>query len=378
LSPRVEEGLSSQRANYQSSSVYEAANMTSDAQTDELTLEEKHQWLRALPKRHPLRRRFASNPDAFPENDETLSVLLNTFRDPLRPRSHEHELVARLLGRLSLTPEQKVTVARCLSAELTNRNSARRKRSLRVYLLSLGQTALASYGIGLLLALYLTTFSYSNEVWDFSGPFSFWTLRFFLQFGTFLWPILLFFALPAALTADAERRKFLKNAAVQTLGLLPHPDSVGALAYAARDKDASIQNAAQKALSATLPTLTHKYYGTLETETIPNLCYVLEEVYATKPDFALVLLQALEKVGDGRAVYTLEHRLFLPPVAVRQEANRILPLLRERKRQEEASSMLLRASSEPATPAVELLRPAAQTRETAPEQLLRAIQAKRE
>lgn len=343
---------------------------------DEPKREEIEQWIRVLPKRHPLRRRCERKPTYFPEQSEIVELLLETFQDSSRLRGHEHNDVARILGEIPLTSEQKIAVAKCLCVELVPRSPLRRRRLLRLGFSGLGKTLLTTSVLAYLFAIYMTTFSYSKEEWDFVGPFSSWAIILSFGIGIFILPVAALFMLPLIVALNSESLSRMRTTIANTLAYLCEPCSVSALAQAGCDRNVDVCMASRRALVTTLPTLTEEHYGTLSAETTPNLCHILEEICSAKPDFAVVLILALEKVGDGRAVETLENRLFLVPVAVRREADRILPLLRERKRQEEAQSMLLRASSEPSSPKEQLLRPVAGApAESAPEQLLRATQA---
>lgn len=346
---------------------------------DEPTREEIEQGIRRLAKRHPLRRRCECNPGTFPQQEEIVALLLETFRDKARIRNHSHEAAAWLLGKIPLTPGQKVVVAQCLSAELLPRASVRQHRAFRIGLSGLGKSVLTAYLLGYLLAIYLTTFNYSREVWDFTGPFSIWALVGLLIAGTILLPFTGMIVFPVVAARSSARVKRMQIALARTLGGLCEPCAVNALAQRACDHHGGVRRAAREALFATLPSLTSEHYGTLSAETTPNLCRILEEVCATKPDFAVALILALEKAGDGRAVETLEHRLFLAPVPVLYQAERVLPILRARRQQEEAQSMLLRASSEPTASREQLLRPViVQPDESPPEQLLRASQSPQE
>lgn len=134
-----------------------------------------------------------------------------------------------------------------------------------------------------------------------------------------------------------------------------------------------VREAATQALPEMLAALTPEHYGQLPAGTTPALCRVLYH-----PDNRLValVLDALGKVGDGRAVAPVEQMMRRGRTPeLRAEAERILPMLQERKRQEEAHSSLLRPSSVPEDTPEVLLRPATAQSCVEPETLLRTVGA---
>src|SRR5579871_5772358 len=91
-------------------------------------------------------------------------------------------------------------------------------------------------------------------------------------------------------------------------------------------------------------------------------------------DLVLAVLDALSKVGDGRAVTSVErvaaHGRTAP---LREAAQRVLPILQERRQRERDAARLLRAADAPHMPDDVLLRPAQSTGRIDPELLLNAI-----
>lgn len=131
-----------------------------------------------------------------------------------------------------------------------------------------------------------------------------------------------------------------------------------------------LNRAVARALPPILAALTPVHYGHLPDAIVPHLCKML-----SLPDDALVMrvLEALEKMGDGRAVSAVAPIVTQGrTAAIRTAVQRILPILQERQQRENEQSMLLRASSAPAVSPEELLRPATHSPETKPETLLRA------
>jgi hypothetical protein len=175
---------------------------------------------------------------------------------------------------------------------------------------------------------------------------------------------------------SVERDLQIRLAFLHALQHLRVPTSVETLADIACHTHSELRCAAEHALLAALPTLTTDHYGQFSLETVPNLCRILT---GERPAFpvaseALLLatLNALEKIGDGRAVSAVRHTAVASYVSCVEEAQRILPVLLERQERERHRGMLLRASSAPETNTDQLLRPAGDTT-TAPEQLLRPV-----
>lgn len=183
------------------------------------------------------------------------------------------------------------------------------------------------------------------------------------------------FVIPYSLYADASRARLLRIRAVSTLERLRVPESVGILAKAYARMEPEIRKAAEPALLAVLPTLMPEHYGRMDAEVVPHMCHALlfaatgARAYGS---LASSLLQALERMGDGRAVQAVEQVAKKGTgTNLRAEAARILPILRARQEQENAHGTLLRGASSPAVSADQLLRAASDTGVTAADQLLR-------
>jgi hypothetical protein len=184
--------------------------------------------------------------------------------------------------------------------------------------------------------------------------------------------------LPASGIWEDGRMNCLRAAALRTCGRLRLLDSLGmvndALFYAPGLEQTrgchQVRQAALEALPLMASALTPEDYGQVPSDFVPNLCRALYH-----PDDAIVILvlDALAKVGDGRAVKPVARmveRGRTPELCA--AAARILPILEERERLEAAPHILLRASEPPAVKPEELLRPAAVGSETEPATLLRA------
>lgn len=132
-----------------------------------------------------------------------------------------------------------------------------------------------------------------------------------------------------------------------------------------------VRRAAAEALPTLLASLTTEHYSRVHPSTVPNLCRALSH-----PDDTLVMriLEALEQLGDERAVPYVQDIVEMGRTPEMQfAARRILPILQERKRQDNAPHLLLRSSMAPSESPEILLRAAAYgVVETEPNTLLRA------
>ena len=167
-------------------------------------------------------------------------------------------------------------------------------------------------------------------------------LLFLLLSGVVIGPILI----PCSVTADKARVNRVRAQAAETLGELGRPESVDALAVAARESGPRVRGAAQESLIRILPRVTEHHRGLLSAQTVPNLCRLLDDSDDAR---SIAILHALERVGDGRAVKPVQNAIIRwsfrsPNSSVQNEAERILARLLQWQRQEQASSMLLRAA----------------------------------
>jgi HEAT repeat protein len=172
----------------------------------------------------------------------------------------------------------------------------------------------------------------------------------------------------------------LRTLAVRSLGQLSDVRAIGLLARVAATKEQNhilIAHArtALLQLLPIVPSMTLKQADLLGPEAIPSLAALL----APEPhDLTHCILQALYTVGDGRAVPSVaalaQNRAC--SVALREEAQVLLPILQTRADQEDARILLLRGAYAPPTSALSqvLLRPAHDQNapSAAPDTLLRA------
>ncbi len=168
----------------------------------------------------------------------------------------------------------------------------------------------------------------------------------------------------------------LRRVAAQSLGRLEMPEAAAALAAATNDypmMDSSVgwrkvRRIARENLPRVLATLRPEHYLQLDPAIVPNLTLLTND---RDENLALLALDALGKVGDGRAVLPVQRIAEKHSSPRRREiAHAILPLLYYRQQQENSYTHLLRASDAPVGPDT-LLRAASGPSDAAPETLLR-------
>lgn len=197
-------------------------------------------------------------------------------------------------------------------------------------------------------------------------------LLFVTCIGAVLWA-------PIAIISELHFEQ-IRAAAITALGRLRVPESVSILSRSAWDGSPRVSEAAKVALRKVIPTLTPNHYGALSADTTPNLARLLHEwdvLYEQDEDFAREVLAALEKVGDGRAVKSVERIAEEGPTEqLKQAAAAVLPILQERQQKEKDARLLLRAAQAPEDPSHILLRPAGGPPEADTQQLLRPASPK--
>jgi hypothetical protein len=154
-------------------------------------------------------------------------------------------------------------------------------------------------------------------------------------------------------------------------------------AFITLGSDYRAYQAAVQALTHLLPRLTAEDSSQLSAKQRQNLPRVLQ--YVANPrstrryniPFALAILKALEEIGDGVAIPSIQRLAKMKPRTeeqrlLREAAEMCLSRLRERDQEVELQNSLLRASS--SVPTDTLLRAVTETPTTDPTQLLRAGQ----
>lgn len=130
-------------------------------------------------------------------------------------------------------------------------------------------------------------------------------------FGNRLWyllAILSFLSVPVQIdvryTQERCRLAMLEEVGILTLAKLAVPESVPALAKRVLQNSHS---GTVLALMKTLPNLTARHYGRLDPQTTEYLCKILDETKNSHPELTFLVLEALENVGDSRAIRPLQH-----------------------------------------------------------------------
>lgn len=340
---------------------------------DEIESGRQLRLLRRLAPTNPVRRATEALLDLRPAPSAGIQPLLDALANSSDARWKERTVAAWALGRASLDPEQSLAATEMLCRVLENRQIGPGRRFLARASRTLFQAAAP---LLLLPALYAAGPFLSNlhdeigfrwgEVAYFAGSL----LAFLLYYGLpFLCLTAPFYAL-FELVAAVDRANNVRVMAAASLGRIRLPQSISALAGVAYDGSRSVAVASGSALRHILPVLRNEHYGQLGAQTVPNLCRLLGHPSEL---FVLELLQALGKVGDGRAVSAVEWLARQgETVWLREAAERILPILKERQQRENAPKLLLRPSSACDQTPETLLRAAPQTTEASPNHLLRA------
>ena len=213
---------------------------------------------------------------------------------------------------------------------------------------------------------------------------------FFLILGyTFLTGMVAMCLLPILAVVESGKMTNIRVAAAASLGRLRSVEALPALAraclhgpknraFAHARSLRNMRGAALTAMEEILPDVTEYDYARLASA-IPNLCKVLDMLATTSrfearqsESVALLILSALGKIGDGRAVDIVERvSVQAASASARTAANDILPLLQDRKRQTNAANTLLRGAAPNMAGQETLLRATVATAPTDPTQLLR-------
>ncbi|HLK55697.1 MAG TPA: hypothetical protein VKU00_03995 [Chthonomonadaceae bacterium] len=303
---------------------------------------------------------------------------LNKLLEPNDALWEEQIFATWIVGRADLNAEQKAYAVQALSSVLSNPPDMRRKRRLSRWSRGLFRSTCTMAGVGVVgVLLWLISFLLNKEI---GIGLSTSAMLFAViaggvagaMLGIVFHPLLM----PIWSSIDNVYANRVRRSAAIALGRLQQPESVGVLALGAVDGHASVRRASAEALSVVLHLLTPEHYGKLEADAVPNLCRALNrqayfplEMTTLTPEF---LFEALEKVGDGRAVKTVlnlaEQGLTRP---TREAATRLLSILLERQRKENEAQMLLRGSEIPSVAPEQLLRPASNAVSDASEVLLR-------
>jgi hypothetical protein len=187
-----------------------------------------------------------------------------------------------------------------------------------------------------------------------------------------LWMLIAIFCIaPYSILRESYERGTVANLAAEGVRLAGNKAYLPAVVEGAFGYNRMSPKPARKALLYLLPLLNAEDGARMDMGTRRQLMDALGHANNSR-ELELALLQSMEWVGTGQAVRKVEWLARRGPTsAIRDEAARILPLLEERRRQEQAPATLLRASSIAPTHSYQLLRPVHATDTTPIEQLLR-------
>ncbi len=170
-----------------------------------------------------------------------------------------------------------------------------------------------------------------------------------------------------------------QSEAAYKLALAEDVNAVGSLAETLDWPDVELNGAARRALTKLLPRLKASDSHLLNDTQRQSLYKRLRMSHAVKNmGFTLAVLKSLEQIGDKSAVPYVQ--LLAESTShthsetrIREAAIECLPFLKIRAESTHNTQTLLRASSAEQSPKEMLLRPAANSSEAFPEQLLRAV-----
>ena len=186
--------------------------------------------------------------------------------------------------------------------------------------------------------------------------------------------------LPFSLSADETRVNSVRLMAARSLGRMGQIEGLEALAKACLEKNETLRRVAEAGLRSLLPQLTQEHFGQVGSELGPDLCRLLVQSDARLLDtegqaaaLSSELLEALEKIGDSRAIPAVQQIFTVGRTeGLKAQANRILRTLMERKKREQEQQTLLRGAGRSASSSEHLLRAATGPTGNGPEDLLRA------
>lgn len=216
--------------------------------------------------------------------------------------------------------------------------------------------------IGGVIALFSMMNSASADRWIPPLPYIALMLSSLIAFlGVLLTP----FVVPYSLMVDADHYHEVRAAAIRALRTLGGVESLDIVAKMALESSPMTSGPVRGTLAVLLSKLTPEHYGTLPASLIPDLCRILKYeaawLSASTENHTLAqrVSEALEKVGDGHAAIVVE-KLLKSSVTPQLRAALLsaLPILQQRRTNENAREMLLRHATMPPAPADQLLRPA--------------------
>jgi hypothetical protein len=323
-------------------------------------------WVRSLRYDSPVRALALEVLAGKPPS--TIQPSLVRLADSAPNRWKECAVAAWVLGQsTSLDVEQRRTVTQRLCQILGKQELQIRKPLGERFRRRLVQSLPAIGGFGLLIDIYSLVWCIRNHQTMEQGlRFVLASILGILVFAIPFSPI----SLALSIAYDRKRIDRVRSAAAEALGNLKSAESLDLLATSATGGSRTVRRAAREALCKVLPTVTQAQYGRLATETIPCLCSVLRD---TEEPLALAILNALRLIGGANAIPTVTRLVMRGQTEkVRQAATLLLPLLQQRREEENIPAVLLRASqASPSSPGI-LLRSTIGPSKMGEHQLLRA------
>ncbi len=300
------------------------------------TQAERPDALHQLRRRNKVRRWIEAMIAAGGPTDAEVDRLLDMARDSRMWRWRERAAACWYLGRTKHAGDWRRQVAQALADILGDTDSGRRQRSARAWI----RTALC-------LALVLVMLGPLGL--DPDDPPA------VLIEGLMLLAAALF---PPLVSGEIERARldWVRCNAALGLEALAYPELLAQVVHAVGERRDDLRLPAWRAACTMLRATTPAHYGHLG-GAVTDVCDFLR---SRDPATLVVVIDALGRFGDGRAVAPIEsllQRQDLPPEAV-EAAEKALPVLRLRREQEGSDARLLRPAASPEDGAT-LLRPAA-------------------
>lgn len=336
-------------------------------------------YLRRLRRDSPTRlaaERLLETGAVDPESVEFLALAADSMKDI---RWRERAVAAWCLGECDLAPDQRDAVTTALRTLLDGIDVFNISGWLRRSAVMCASTSFSLVGLVLAAGFFAPTMGSTNVVatavsWWVSGTLLGGTFLAFVLFAPYL--------MVAGALDDAPLHHAMAEAAT-ALGKLSDPMAAGNLARAQVDRNKALRKAAQDALPTVLNAIREEHYGLLPRDATPALCDALQLMDSRH---VVPILEALGRAGDGRAVAPV--RQFLTARSWRSgwsgsdegkecdrlvlaTAQRVLPILEDRLRQETVAERLLRPAQAPGAPEDLLLRPAGSASAVPEAQLLR-------
>ncbi len=312
---------------------------------------------------------------------QDFNALIRIMRDTRQGLWREQVISAWALGQAELTEEQQKVAAEALAHRLDYSGKTRgqwQRDNVRI-----GVRNALSW-VSDVIVLFLIFSAIIPLIGRFLPEIVLLLLRTMMRICS-----LLFLATPlvpfVTIAHQINITKKVRLEVGRSLGSLERAEGVPALLRASQDLEFFL-HIGQESLERTLPSLTYeRHYGTLGSEVVPHLCRLLNRSYNVEKGsttrWKLVLLNALEQMGDARALglltrltrQTSPHLSMTEAHEFHKKVAQVLDTVQKRADRETEQATLLRGSEAPVLPET-LLRSYEGVIETPPEQLLRAVQ----